>query len=92
MYHGASDPAIPASRSTLFYQQLVTRLHGIDKVAAALGAVRAQEARWAFLKLSTQRASSRKNALDKQSYDRQRQSQKHERQCASDNCVDHVYS
>jgi hypothetical protein len=56
-----------------------------------LGAVRAQEARWAFLKLSTQRASSRKNALDKQSDDRQGQSQKYERQCASDNCVDHVY-
>jgi feruloyl esterase len=36
MYHGASDPALPASRSILFYRQLAARLHGVDKAAAAV--------------------------------------------------------
>jgi feruloyl esterase len=36
IYHGASDPAIPAARSILFYQALETTLHGADKTAASV--------------------------------------------------------
>jgi feruloyl esterase len=36
IYHGASDPAIPASRTILFYRELATTLHGADKTAASV--------------------------------------------------------
>jgi feruloyl esterase len=36
IYHGASDPAIPASRSILFYHELAAKLHGTDKTAASV--------------------------------------------------------
>jgi feruloyl esterase len=36
IYHGASDPAIPAARSILFYHALETTLHGADKTAASV--------------------------------------------------------
>jgi feruloyl esterase len=36
MYHGTSDPAIPASRSILFYHELSAALHGSDKAAASV--------------------------------------------------------
>jgi feruloyl esterase len=36
IYHGASDPAIPAARSILFYQQLSATLHGADKITASV--------------------------------------------------------
>ena len=36
IYHGASDPAIPPSRSILFYRELATTLHGADKEAASV--------------------------------------------------------
>ncbi|HUB46414.1 MAG TPA: tannase/feruloyl esterase family alpha/beta hydrolase, partial [Acetobacteraceae bacterium] len=36
IYHGASDPAIPAARSIWFYQQLATALHGMDKAQASV--------------------------------------------------------
>jgi feruloyl esterase len=31
IYHGASDPAIPAARSVLFYHDLAAKLHGVPK-------------------------------------------------------------
>jgi feruloyl esterase len=34
IYHGASDPAIPAARSVLFYDDLTTLLHGSAKAQA----------------------------------------------------------
>jgi feruloyl esterase len=36
VYHGASDPAIPAARSILFYRDLGARLHGMDKAEASV--------------------------------------------------------
>ncbi len=36
IYHGASDPAIPAARSILFYHELAEVLHGADKAAASV--------------------------------------------------------
>jgi feruloyl esterase len=36
IYHGASDPAIPPSRSILFYHELASTLHGSDKAAASV--------------------------------------------------------
>ncbi len=36
IYHGTSDPAIPASRSILFYHQLASTLHGADKTASSV--------------------------------------------------------
>jgi hypothetical protein len=36
IYHGASDPAIPAARSILFYHELATALHGVDKAEASV--------------------------------------------------------
>jgi Tannase and feruloyl esterase len=36
IYHGASDPAIPAARSILFYRQLAAVLHGMNKVQASV--------------------------------------------------------
>ena len=36
MYHGTSDPAIPAARSILFYNELTTDLHGIAKTQASV--------------------------------------------------------
>jgi feruloyl esterase len=36
IYHGASDPAIPAARSILFYHELTETLHGADKTAASV--------------------------------------------------------
>lgn len=36
IYHGASDPAIPPSRSILFYQRLTATLHGADRTAASV--------------------------------------------------------
>jgi feruloyl esterase len=36
IYHGASDPAIPASRTILFYHELATTLRGADKEAASV--------------------------------------------------------
>ena len=34
IYHGASDPAIPAARSVMFYRELAGVTHGMDKAAA----------------------------------------------------------
>jgi feruloyl esterase len=34
LYHGTSDPALPAARTVQFYQELSTLLHGRDKAAA----------------------------------------------------------
>ena len=34
IYHGASDPAIPASRSIMFYHALAATLHGLRKTQA----------------------------------------------------------
>jgi feruloyl esterase len=34
IYHGTSDPAIPAARSVLFYNDLATALHGVAKAQA----------------------------------------------------------
>ncbi|HUB14532.1 MAG TPA: tannase/feruloyl esterase family alpha/beta hydrolase [Acetobacteraceae bacterium] len=36
IYHGASDPAIPAARSIWFYHALATTLHGMDKARASV--------------------------------------------------------
>ncbi|MDB5404386.1 MAG: Tannase and feruloyl esterase [Rhodopila sp.] len=36
MYHGTSDPAIPAARSVLFYNDLATGLHGMAKTQASV--------------------------------------------------------
>jgi feruloyl esterase len=36
IYHGASDPAIPAARSVLFYHELTAALHGADKAASSV--------------------------------------------------------
>jgi feruloyl esterase len=36
LYHGTSDPAIPAARSVLFYNELTEKLHGADKTAASV--------------------------------------------------------
>jgi feruloyl esterase len=36
IYHGASDPAIPAARSIMFYHELTELLHGPDKTAASV--------------------------------------------------------
>jgi feruloyl esterase len=36
IYHGTSDPAIPAARSILFYHELTETLHGPDKTAASV--------------------------------------------------------
>jgi feruloyl esterase len=36
IYHGASDPAIPPSRSILFYHELAAALHGADKAASSV--------------------------------------------------------
>jgi len=36
IYHGASDPAIPASRSVQFWHELAATLHGSDKAAASV--------------------------------------------------------
>ena len=36
IYHGASDPAIPAERSILFYQELATTVHDMDKAQASV--------------------------------------------------------
>lgn len=36
IYHGTSDPAIPAARSILFYHELAETLHGTDKAAASV--------------------------------------------------------
>jgi feruloyl esterase len=36
IYHGASDPAIPAARSVLFYNELAAVLHGITRTQASV--------------------------------------------------------
>jgi feruloyl esterase len=36
IYHGASDPAIPAARSVLFYNDLAATLHGMAKAQASV--------------------------------------------------------
>jgi hypothetical protein len=36
IYHGASDPAIPAARSVLFYNDLATVLHSMTKTQASV--------------------------------------------------------
>jgi feruloyl esterase len=36
LYHGTSDPAIPAARSVLFYNDLSTTLHGMTKTQASV--------------------------------------------------------
>ena len=36
IYHGTSDPAIPAARSIMFYHELTELLHGADKTAASV--------------------------------------------------------
>ena len=36
IYHGTSDPAIPAARSIMFYQALATALHGRQKAEASV--------------------------------------------------------
>ncbi len=36
IYHGASDPAIPAERSIMFYHALAARLHGMQKAQASV--------------------------------------------------------
>ena len=36
IYHGASDPAIPAERSVMFYHELATTLHGMQKAEASV--------------------------------------------------------
>jgi len=36
IYHGASDPAIPAARSILFYHALAATMHGSGKTAASV--------------------------------------------------------
>jgi feruloyl esterase len=36
MYHGTSDPAIPAARSILFYNELAATLHGMAKAQASV--------------------------------------------------------
>jgi feruloyl esterase len=36
IYHGTSDPAIPAERSILFYHELTEKLHGPGKTAASV--------------------------------------------------------
>lgn len=36
MYHGASDPALPAARTIQFYRELSALMHGSDKAAASV--------------------------------------------------------
>ncbi len=36
IYHGTSDPAIPAARSVMFYRELAATMHGMDKVPASV--------------------------------------------------------
>ena len=36
IYHGTSDPAIPAERSIMFYRELAATLHGIEKAQASV--------------------------------------------------------
>ena len=36
IYHGTSDPAIPAARSIMFYQALAATLHGRQKAEASV--------------------------------------------------------
>jgi feruloyl esterase len=36
IYHGTSDPAIPAARSVLFYNQLAASVHGMAKAQASV--------------------------------------------------------
>ena len=36
LYHGTSDPAIPAARSVQFYKDLTTMLHGVVKAQASV--------------------------------------------------------
>jgi feruloyl esterase len=36
IYHGTSDPAIPAARSVMYYQQLAAALHGRQKAEASV--------------------------------------------------------
>jgi feruloyl esterase len=36
IYHGASDPAIPAARSIMFWHELAATMHGSDKAAASV--------------------------------------------------------
>ena len=36
IYHGASDPAIPASRSIMFWHELTATMHGSDKATASV--------------------------------------------------------
>jgi feruloyl esterase len=36
IYYGTSDPAIPPARSILFYRELATTMHGMDKAAASV--------------------------------------------------------
>jgi feruloyl esterase len=36
IYHGTSDPAIPAARSIMFYEELAATLHGKQKVEASV--------------------------------------------------------
>jgi len=36
IYHGASDPAIPAERSIWFYRALAAKLHGMDEAQASV--------------------------------------------------------
>jgi feruloyl esterase len=36
IYHGTSDPAIPAARSIMYYQQLAATLHGRQKAEASV--------------------------------------------------------
>ena len=36
IYHGTSDPAIPAARSVMFYRELAATMRGMDKAAASV--------------------------------------------------------
>jgi len=36
IYHGASDPAIPASRSIMFWHELAATTHGSDKATTSV--------------------------------------------------------
>ena len=36
IYHGTSDPAIPAARSVLFYNDLIRTVHGLPKASASV--------------------------------------------------------
>lgn len=36
LYHGTSDPALPAARTVMFYRELAAKLRGMDRTAASV--------------------------------------------------------